>query len=186
MVGSVSRWTLCVKRAALVSLLAMSTQAAVMGSSPPENLQNAEAQQIETPNVIAVGSSPEVAIHRELLSLVNVEREQAGLEPLVINEQLIQAAQREANDIARQGRLSHVGSDGSTIQTRVDDTGYRWSLIGENIAMGQPTSESVMTAWMRSQGHRQNILNPRFSELGIAYVEVGGQKYWVQVFASPQ
>jgi uncharacterized protein YkwD len=181
-----SSWTRDSKKLALVGLLVMSAQATAVASSPSDNPQPGETQRLESSSVIAVGSSADIAIQRELLNLVNAEREQAGVAPLVISDQLIQAAQREANDLARMGRLSHVGSDGSTIQTRVDDTGYSWALIGENIAMGQPSSESVMTAWMRSQGHRQNILNPAFSELGIAHVEAGGQKYWVQVFASPK
>ena len=125
-------------------------------------------------------------IQTDLLGLVNAEREQAGAPPLSLNSQLNQAAQRQAADLARQGRLSHGGSDGSTMQTRIEDTGYQWTAIGENIAMGQRDAEAVMESWMNSPGHRRNILNPTFSEMGIGYIEAAGAKYWVQVFASPR
>lgn len=123
---------------------------------------------------------------QELLVLVNAERQQAGVPPLVMDENLNQAAQRQAEDLAHRGQLSHVGSDGSTLQTRIEDTGYTWSAIGENIAMGQTSPQAVMDSWMDSTRHRQNILNPAFSELGLGYVEMAGQKYWVQLFATPR
>lgn len=128
----------------------------------------------------------EAEIRQAVLDLVNAEREQAGAGSLTLNPQLNQAAQRHALDLARQGRLSHTGSDGSTMQTRIEATEYQWSAIGENIAMGQTDPQAVMNSWMGSSGHRRNILNPRFSELGLGYVEAEGRKYWVQVFATPR
>jgi uncharacterized protein YkwD len=135
---------------------------------------------------LAQQAEVEAEIQQNVLDLVNAEREQAGAKPLNLNTQLNQAAQRHALDLARQGRLSHTGSDGSTMQTRIEATDYRWSAIGENIAMGQSTPEAVMRSWMESRGHRQNILNPTFSDLGVGYVEAQGEKFWVQVFATPR
>ncbi|HIK44888.1 MAG TPA: CAP domain-containing protein [Leptolyngbyaceae cyanobacterium M65_K2018_010] len=121
-----------------------------------------------------------------LLNLVNVERQRAGLAPLVLSPQLTTAAQRHAQDMANTRRLSHTGSDGSTLRSRIDATGYRWTSIGENVAMGQSTPEAVMASWMASPGHRQNILNPNFTQLGLGYALGGGRPYWVQVFAKPR
>jgi uncharacterized protein YkwD len=88
--------------------------------------------------------------------------------------------------MATNRNLSHQGSDGSTMRSRIDDTGYDWMAIGENVAMGQTSPEAVMQSWMNSAGHRRNILNPDFQELGVGYAEGGGRPYWVQVFAKPR
>ncbi|PSR16706.1 hypothetical protein C8255_16460 [filamentous cyanobacterium CCP3] len=125
------------------------------------------------------------AIAQDLLRLVNAERQRVNAPPLVLNEKLTTAAQRHSQDMATSRRMSHTGSDGSTMRSRIDATQYRWSTIGENVAMGQPTAAAVMSAWMSSPGHRQNILNPAFTELGIGQANGGGRLYWTQVFARP-
>ena len=180
-------WVRGLGKIALLGIVTVSAQAVAVDSVALTNSPAADVQQQELLDWMGQeGNLNTTRIQQELLSLVNAEREQVGAAPLVMNEQLNQAARREAIDIARQRRLSHVGSDGSTVRTRIEDTGYLWSAIGENIAMGQTSPEAVMAAWMRSEGHRQNILNPEFSELGLANVEAEGYKYWVQVFASPR
>lgn len=180
-------WVRGLGKIALLGIVTVSAQAVAVDSVALTNSPAADVQQQELLDWMGQeGNLNTTRIQQELLSLVNAEREQVGADPLVMNEQLNQAARREAIDIARQRRLSHVGSDGSTVRTRIEDTGYLWSAIGENIAMGQTSPEAVMAAWMRSEGHRQNILNPEFSELGLANVEAEGYKYWVQVFASPR
>ncbi len=120
-----------------------------------------------------------------LLSLVNIERQRVGAPPLILSRQLATAAQGHAQDMANSHRLSHSGSNGSTLQSRIDSTGYGWAAIGENVAMGQPDPAAVMASWMNSPGHRQNILNPDFTELGLGYAEQAGERYWVQVFGKP-
>ncbi|MGB3200222.1 MAG: CAP domain-containing protein [Nodosilinea sp.] len=126
------------------------------------------------------------AIAQDLLRLVNAERQRANVSPLVLNEKLATAAQRHSQDMATSRRMSHTGSDGSTMRSRIDATQYAWSTIGENVAMGQPTAAAVMTAWMNSPGHRQNILNPAFTELGVGQATGGGRLYWTQLFARPR
>lgn len=127
-----------------------------------------------------------VAIAQDLLQLVNAERQRVNAPPLVLNDKLTAAAQRHAQDMATSRRMSHNGFDGSTMGSRIDATRYRWSTIGENVAMGQPTAAAVMSGWMNSPGHRQNILNPAFTELGVGQATGGGRIYWAQVFASPR
>lgn len=138
----------------------------------------------QTPAVLVAQTNETVA--EELLRLVNVERRRVNASPLLLSPQLTVAAQRHSQDMATSRRMSHTGSDGSTMRSRIDDTQYRWSTIGENVAMGQPNAAAVMAAWMNSPGHRQNILNPAFTELGIGYATAAGRPYWTQVFARPR
>ena len=166
----------------LILLLASSLGAA-SATAPMDTVQPQAPVTAQSPRDPAATTD---TLQTELLGLVNAQRQQAGSPSLRLNHQLNQAAQRHARDLATEGSLSHTGSDGSTMQTRIEATGYRWTAIGENIARGQRNPEAVMDSWMNSQGHRSNILNPAFSELGLGYAEADGQQYWVQVFASPR
>jgi uncharacterized protein YkwD len=122
----------------------------------------------------------------EVVRLTNLERTQRGLQPLRWNGQLNDAARGHAADMARQSRLAHV-LDGQDPGDRIDTAGYRWASYGENIAVGYPTARAVVAGWMNSPGHRQNILNPSFTEIGIAAVsDDRGRPYSCQVFARPQ
>lgn len=142
------------------------------------------AQTSSTTSGVTVAQA-DVAIAQDLLRLVNAERQRVNAPPLALNDKLTAAAQRHAQDMATNRRMSHDGFDGSTMGSRIDATRYRWSTIGENVAMGQPTAAAVMSDWMNSPGHRQNILNPAFTELGIGQATEGGRIYWAQVFGRP-
>ena len=118
---------------------------------------------------------------QDLLTLVNQARSDQGLAPLSSDPLLIQAAKRHADDMFNNNFLSHVGSDGSALRDRVNATGYSWRNIAENIARGFTSSQSVHNAWMNSAGHRANILNGVYEEIGLARTG----NYWVQVFGNP-
>jgi len=110
----------------------------------------------------------------QVVDLVNQERAKVGLSPLTSQSQLTTAAQRHSTDMAAKTFMSHTGSDGSTPYSRINDTGYftgfsSW-YYGENVAAGYATASTVMTAWMNSQVHKDNILNSTFREIGVAYV----------------
>jgi uncharacterized protein YkwD len=123
---------------------------------------------------------------REMSARVNAERESRGLAPMRYDERLALAAQRHSQDQARQGRMSHTGSDGSTLAGRIDDVGYLWRSVAENVAVGYPDVESVMAGWLASDGHRRNILSANVDlGVGLAF-GTDGQPYWTQVFASPR
>jgi uncharacterized protein YkwD len=125
----------------------------------------------------------------ELLQLTNAERQKVGAPPLKMNDKLTQAAQRHATDMATKNFLSHTGSDGSTMQSRVQATGYLYQALGENVAAGQSTPAAVLKSWMNSSGHRRNILNPNYTEIGIGYAMNSSSRYthyWTQVFARPR
>ena len=125
---------------------------------------------------------------QQILSLVNTERSKAGLRPVTLNSQLSQAAQNHTNDMISKGYFSHTSPSGGTMVMRVNATGYKYSTIGENIAAGGSTAAATMTQWMSSPGHRANILNPKFKELGVGYGPSNDRYryYWTQVFGTAQ
>ena len=117
----------------------------------------------------------------QVVSLVNRERESAGLSPLTIDRNVSQAAAVRAGEI--QTSFSHTRPDGSSFSTALTQAGVSFRSSGENIAYGQKTPQEVMEGWMNSSGHRANILNPDFTAIGVGYtVNAGGTPYWVQLF----
>ena len=122
-----------------------------------------------------------------IVQLTNAERANVGLAPLRVSTQLMQAAQIQADQMARLGRLEHElsGAKYPTPSDRLAAVGYRWQTYGENIAMGQPSASAVLDSWMHSSGHRGNILNGRFQEIGVGYAhDSAGRPYYVQVFGT--
>jgi len=102
-------------------------------------------------------------------------------QPLALEARLMVAAQRHSDDMHANGFMSHTGSDGSTLAQRVEREGYAWRALGENVARGYVTPEGVMSAWLASDGHCANVMNPAFVELGLG---LEGWS-WTQLFARP-
>jgi uncharacterized protein YkwD len=121
---------------------------------------------------------------RQVVSLVNDQRSQNGCGPLSLNSKLTLAAQRHTDDMVARHFFSHTNPDGVDFSTRISRAGYTWSTAGENIAAGQPTPAAVMDAWMHSPGHRANILNCAFKDIGVG-VNLSGTPTWTQDFAAP-
>lgn len=122
----------------------------------------------------------------ELLNLVNNARRSAGLRTLTLESRLNTAAQLHSEDQARRQQMTHTGSDGSSVSTRVSRAGYRWSAVAENVAAGYTSASSVHTGWMNSPGHRANIMNGRYVHMGVGLARANnGVLYWTQVFAAP-
>ncbi|MCX4457730.1 CAP domain-containing protein [Streptomyces sp. NBC_01340] len=118
----------------------------------------------------------------EILQLVNAERAKADCPALHENAQLTQAAKVFADDADKNNITTHTGSDGSTYQQRIKEAGYNAGPAAENMAWGSSTdAKEVVDGWMKSAGHKGNILNCSFTDTGVA---VSG-KYKVQVFATP-
>ncbi|MGK5443733.1 CAP domain-containing protein [Micromonospora sp. URMC 105] len=134
------------------------------------------------PNSVSPGVSSQA---REVVDLVNAERAKAGCGKLSIDDKLMTAAQRHSQDQADHRNMSHTGSDGSDAGDRIERVGYSWRTYGENVAWNQKTPAEVMRAWMNSQGHRENILNCAFTEIGVGVASSNGP-YWTQVFAAPR
>ncbi len=122
----------------------------------------------------------------DMLTAVNAERAQYGLSPLVLSYKLTQAAQTQADDMAFNKFMSHYGSDGSSPFDRMKRVGYNYKTAGENVAAGYDSVTDVMVGWMNSEGHRANILDSSFTQLGVGYQsDSNGRWYWVQTFGTP-
>jgi uncharacterized protein YkwD len=116
--------------------------------------------------------------------LVNTERAENGCGPVRENSRLNTAAQRHSADMAARDFFDHTNPDGAGPGERITAAGYTWSTYGENIAMGQRTPAQVMESWMNSSGHRANILNCSFKEIGIGIHDASGGPWWTQVFGA--
>lgn len=131
----------------------------------------------------------------EVVYLTNLEREQAGLPPLKQNPLLAQAAQAHAEAMASGDFMEHDDPHaGTSAVDRIAAAGYAWSSAAENIGGGAPSPAEVVQGWMDSPGHRANILNPRYREIGVGYFFDGSdafpepdapyEHYWVQDFGT--
>ncbi|MFE2629720.1 CAP domain-containing protein, partial [Streptomyces sp. NPDC059374] len=120
----------------------------------------------------------------QVVALVNKERATAGCGPLAEDSLLDKSAQRHSEDMAARGFFDHTNPDGADPGQRITAAGYRWSTYGENIAMGQQTPEAVMKSWMNSPGHRANILNCSFKDIGIGVHEGPSGPWWTQNFGA--
>lgn len=137
-------------------------------------------------------------VQAEVLQRVNQARSQArhcGSEffgsaaPLRLQPQLHRAAQAHAADMAEHSYFSHGGRDGSQVGERASRAGYAWQRIGENLAAGQATAAKAVQGWLASPGHCANLMQPAYTEMGLAYVvnlRSTEGIYWVQVLGTPR
>ncbi len=133
-------------------------------------------------HVHAMARGPEAGV----LAMINAERVQHGCKPLRVEARLSEAAERQSRGMAERHYFSHNAPDGSTPGRRVKDTGYVYQMVGENIEINSDDPEAVVSTWMNSPGHRQNILMCAFKETGIAMYQADDSgAYWTQVFAMP-
>jgi len=125
----------------------------------------------------------------EVVQLVNLERAQHKLPPLRVNTRLVADAQLQASQIAATGVLDHVilGGPYPTPRVRAEVAGYAWNVLGENLALGFTDATSAVAAWMRSPGHRANILAGSYSETGVVLApDAAGRLIFVQTFGAPE
>jgi uncharacterized protein YkwD len=139
------------------------------------------------PPVVKTTKPPNVSnlpAEAAVLSLVNTERANAGCKAVTNDSRLATAARKHSADMIARDYFSHTTPDGVDFATRIENEGYRWSNAGENIASGQRNATDVMTAWMNSPGHRANILNCNFKNLGVGMVLDGNRPMWTQDFGT--
>ncbi|MEU8068394.1 CAP domain-containing protein [Micromonospora sp. NPDC049151] len=122
---------------------------------------------------------------QQVVTIVNQERAKAGCKALTVNAKLNLAAQRHSQNQADHKKMDHTGSDGSQPWDRVKAAGYSYSMVGENVAWNYQTPAAVMEGWMNSEGHRKNILNCSYTQIGVGVARSNGP-YWTQVFATPR
>jgi uncharacterized protein YkwD len=126
------------------------------------------------------------AVRRAMLARVNAERRRAGRGLLREDPRLGRAAQRHAEDMLRRGYFAHESPERTTPRERVKDAGYRPGAVAENLAAGQTSVDEVMDGWMKSPGHRTNLLGRDYKDFGLGLAvgrgPRGEETVWVQEF----
>ena len=119
----------------------------------------------------------------EVLNLVNKERKANGLKPLTLNKELSNVANINSRDMIEKGYFDHTSPTYGSPFDMMKKFNISYNTAGENIAMGQKTPSEVMNSWMNSSGHRANILNSTYTELGVGIQkDSNGTIYWTQMF----
>ncbi len=118
---------------------------------------------------------------QQVLKLTNQERANAGCSALKLNSKLNAAAQSHSDDMAAKKYFSHDSQDGRSPFDRMSDAGYKFGAAAENIAQGYGDAEAVVKGWMNSEGHKANILNCTYTEMGLGW----DNNYWTQTFGKP-
>ncbi|MDH7478778.1 MAG: CAP domain-containing protein [Syntrophomonadaceae bacterium] len=147
--------------------------------------------QIKNPDWIYVGQVLQLpanppagsSFEQQVFELTNAERVKAGLAPLRWNWELARVARFKSQDMRDRSYFSHNSPTYGSLFTMMKNFGIKYSAAGENIAAGYSSAQAVVQGWMNSSGHRQNILNPNFNQIGIGYAAGGSYRhYWTQMF----
>ena len=149
--------------------------------------------QFKNPHLIYPGDKVTVplltevkSIENQVVQLVNQERQKRGLPALKNNWELERVARVKSQDMRDNHYFDHTSPTYGDPFKMIQAFGISFTAAGENIAAGQTTAQQVMTSWMNSTGHRQNILNSGFTQIGVGYAR-GGQMgyYWTEEFIHP-
>lgn len=120
---------------------------------------------------------------QQVLDLVNAERTKRGISALTLDSNLSSVATKKSQDMVNKNYFDHTSPTYGSPFDMMKQFGISYRTAGENIAKGQKTPQEVVTAWMNSEGHRKNILNPNFTNLGIGIAKDSkGTTYWTQMF----
>ncbi|MET9541746.1 CAP domain-containing protein, partial [Streptomyces sp. NPDC006553] len=158
---------------------------------PPEQVRPRPAQpqgrQQGQPAAAPVAEAPAGKAARfvqDVIALANAEREKSGCGPLHSESHLRTAAQGHADDMSARGYYEHDNPEGRDAGDRMTGAGYTWSTWGENIHRGPKTPARAMEDWMDSPGHRANILNCSFKDIGVGVTLTANGPWWVQNFGA--
>lgn len=143
-----------------------------------------------TPSISAVTLDPNPGNNTQILTYTNIKRSTFGLDPLVANSILDNIASMRADDLFTNQYFDHESPDGKSASDLTKIVGFNFTFLGENLALGNfGNDQKIVDAWMASPGHKANILNKNYSELGVAVKEgiFKGEKTTiaVQIFAHP-
>lgn len=144
--------------------------------------------QISNPDLIYPGQvltipqldSSVLSYESEVIRLVNEIRAKNGLKPLTANWELSRVARYKSQDMVDNRYFSHTSPTYGTPFQMIKAFGLSYRSAGENIAYGYRTPQAVVDGWMNSSGHRANILNASYTQIGVGYVASG--HYWTQMF----
>ena len=157
--------------------------AAPKPTEAPKATQKPTAKPTEAPKATTAPSTDSSASSYALqvVDLVNQERAKYGLSALSVDSTLMSAAQKRAMETVTS--FSHTRPNGSSFSSVLSEYNYSYRSAGENIAYGQRTPQEVVNAWMNSSGHRANILNSKYTKIGVGCYKSGSTYYWSQLFA---
>ena len=144
--------------------------------------------QVSNPDLIYPGqvlnipqiSQSVLSYESEVIRQVNEVRRENGLKALTANWELSRVARYKSQDMLNKGYFSHTSPTYGTPFQMIKAFGLSFRTAGENIARGYPTPQAVVNGWMNSSGHRANILNASYTQIGVGYVAQGN--YWTQMF----
>ena len=145
---------------------------------PEEN--NSAGNTSKPGTTISPDTESNSSYQQQVVALVNQERAKQGLSPVTADSRISAAAQVRAQEAAQS--FSHTRPNGTSCFTALKEAGISYRGAGENIAYGQKTPQSVMEDWMNSSGHRANILNAKYTKIGVGYTVINGTPYWSQFF----
>jgi uncharacterized protein YkwD len=143
-----------------------------------EAMARSHATRTSAPAGPTGSTDPEVA---SFVKLMNAHRRSLGLSPLAWDRRAAAVAREHSRDMFERDYFSHTSPNGRTMRDRLEAGGIKYSQAGENIAWGQETGRAVLTAWLRSPGHRRNIERRGYTRHGVAKVGL----YWTHVFIRP-
>lgn len=134
-----------------------------------------EASQVYASNISLING---------VLNYTNSYRDEVGVEKLDLDSDLSIAATIRSMEMAYSGKFSHTRPNGTSCFTVFNERGISSSNMGENIAMGQRSAESVSTSWRNSLGHYENMIDANFKKIGIGVFKFDGSFYWTQIFSN--
>lgn len=148
--------------------------------------------QFKNPDLIYPGQKVYVPLYdkvkateKQVIELTNQQRVQNGLKPLEYNWELCRIARYKSQDMVDKNYFSHTSPTYGSPFNMIKAFGLSYRSAGENIAKGQRSAQQVVTSWMNSSGHRANILNSGYTQIGVGYaVDSNGTPYWTQMFIS--
>jgi uncharacterized protein YkwD len=164
--------------ASLACMVAISASAEVVLGRKHDTVTSRQSQPLDV-----------APVEQELIDLINAERRHNGRAPLAVDARLMEAAAAHSIDMAGSGSFSHQGAGSSGPEERVQDEGYRWRYIAENIGCGQDTPQRIVASWMQSSGHRDNLLSEQARDIGVGLAtrhDSDCQIFWTAVFADEQ
>lgn len=152
--------------------------AGIIGINYPAENSTAEGN-----NASIEGNTAAISYEQQVVNIVNEERAKAGLPALTVQTNLTFAAEVRARELEQ--LFAHTRPDGRSCFTVLNDMGIPYRLVGENIAYGYTTPSNVMEGWMNSPGHRANIMNAGYKNIGVGFwQDEYGRQYWAQIFMS--
>lgn len=130
-------------------------------------------------------SNSSISEPEKVIMLVNQEREKNGLKPFKTNDKLMKAAQSKCQDMSDNSYFGHTSPVYGSPYDMLKKFDVAYSKVGENIARKQLSAQQVVNEWLNSEGHKNNILSEKFTEIGVGYVKGEASTYWVQIFVTP-